>query len=111
MCEEVLKNMFMEKMNDYFSPFVAVYRENCSTLHVVIRLVGAVMAHVSKACDCILHDLLIAKLAAYGLGNYLIHCVYSCLKNRKQCVKYITIGTMRRGPSRYYIRGHLQISC
>ena len=73
-------------MNEDFSLFVVAYRENYNTQHVLIRLreewrlyldnclVGAVMTNLSKAFDCIPHDLLIAKLEAY-------------LKNRKQCVK------------------------
>ena len=100
MYEKVLKNMLVEKMNDHFSPFVAAYRENYNTQHVLIRLleelrlyldnnyfVGAVMTDLSKAFDCIPHDLLIAKLEAYGFDNYTIRYVYSYLKNRKQCVK------------------------
>ena len=86
MYEKVLKNMLVEKMNEDFSLFVVAYRENYNTQHVLIRLreewrlyldnclVGAVMTNLSKAFDCIPHDLLIAKLEAY-------------LKNRKQCVK------------------------
>ena len=49
--------------------------------------VGAVITDLSKAFDCIPHDLLIAKLEAYGFDNYTIRYVYSYLKNRKQCVK------------------------
>ena len=100
MYEKVLKNMLVEKMNDHFSPFVAANRENHYTQHVLIRLleecrlylynnyiVGAVMTDLSKVFDCIPHDLLIAKLEAYGFDNYTIRYVYSYLKNRKQCVK------------------------
>ena len=84
----------------YYSPFVAAYRENYNTQHVLIRLleelrlyldnnyfVGAVMTDLSKAFDCIPHDLLIAKLEAYGFDNYTIRYFYSYLKNGKQCVK------------------------
>ena len=38
---------------------------------------------LSKAFDCILHDLLIAKLAIYSINDNLI--LYICL-NHKQCV-------------------------
>ena len=97
MYERVLKNMLVEKMNDQFLPFVAAYREIYNTQHVLIRpleewrlyldknyFVKAVMADLSEAFDCILHNLLIAKLEAYGFDNYRICYVSSYLKNRKQ---------------------------
>ena len=40
-----------------------------------------------KAYDCIPHDLLIAKLAAYGVDNFSLSFIYSYLLNRKQRVK------------------------
>ena len=58
------------------------YRENYSTNHVSIRLtenwkktldekflVGTVLTDLSKALDCIPHDLLIAKLYVYGVSQ------------------------------------------
>ena len=35
---------------------------------VIRGISGALLADLSKSFDCLLHDLLIAKLAAYGLG-------------------------------------------
>ena len=42
---------------------------------------------LSKAFDCIPHDLLIAKLHAYGLSMDAITFIYSYMKRRKQGVK------------------------
>ena len=41
----------------------------------------------SKAYDCLFPDLLIAKLAAYGMGYRSLKYLYSYLTNRKQRVR------------------------
>ena len=46
---------------------------------------GAVLMDLSKAFDCIPHNLVIAKLAAYGFDKNMILYIYSYLKRRKQC--------------------------
>ena len=42
---------------------------------------------LSKASDCIPHDLLAAKLHKYGLSEVAVTFVYSFFKSRKQGVK------------------------
>ena len=91
-------------MNDYFSPFVAAFRGNYYTQHILIRLlkewrlyldnnyfVGAVITDSSKAFDCIPHDLLIAKLEAYGFNNCTIRYVYSYLKVESNVLRLIIL--------------------
>ena len=51
---------------------------------------------LSKAFDCLSHDLIIAKLAAYGLGDGALQIIYSYLKNRKQSVKVKSVISLLR---------------
>ena len=49
---------------------------------------GALLTDLSKAFDCLLHDLSIAKLHAHGFDMKLLRFMHSCyLNDRKQRVK------------------------
>ena len=87
-------------MEEYFSPLISAYRTNYSSQHVIIRLqeewrkkfdenfaVAVVLTDLPEAFDCIPHDLLIAKLAAYCLSEEVLVYILSYLSNCKQCVR------------------------
>ena len=48
---------------------------------------GAILSDLSKACDCIDHNLLIAKLNAYGFEKQSTNFIYSYITKRKQRTK------------------------
>ena len=48
---------------------------------------AALLTDFSKAFGCIPHDLIIAKLAAYGFDNNSLKLIHNYLSNRKQRVK------------------------
>ena len=69
------------------------------------------MTDLSKAFDCLSHDLLITKLDAYGLDKKSLKLVYSYLSNRKQRVKindtYSSLGEILFGVPQGSILGPL----
>ena len=48
---------------------------------------GALLIDLSKAFDCLLHDMLIAKLHSYGVDMKSLRFLYSYLNARKERVK------------------------
>ena len=48
---------------------------------------GALLTDLSKAFDCIPHDLIIAKLEAYGFHIDTLKVIHDYLSNRKQRIK------------------------
>ena len=95
-----MHNCLTPFVNEVLSNFISAYRKGFGSNHVLIRLiedwkksldnkniVGAVLIDLSKAFDCIPHDLLIAKMSAYGFSMDTLVFMYSYLKRRKQSVK------------------------
>ncbi len=72
----------------------------CCCEHVLVKLIdswkyavdednfaGTLLIDLSKAFDCMSHDLVIAKMSAYGLSNDACQFMSSYLCNRYQRVK------------------------
>ena len=98
--ERFIHNCLSSYAESFLSKFVSAYRKSYSLNHVLLRLienwkksldnknsVGTILMDLSIAFDCIPHDLLVAKLHAYGLSNDVVTFIYSYLKRRKQGVK------------------------
>jgi len=98
--ERYIQNKLCEHIDKCLSTIISAYRKNYSANHVLIKMiekwkkqmdnklfVGAVLMDLSKAFDCVPHDLLIAKLHAYKFDMKTLILFYSYLKNRQQCVK------------------------
>ena len=95
------------QINEYFetilSPLQCGFRKGHGVQHCLLALVekwrhaldkkqsaGLLTTDLSKAFDCIRHDLLIAKLHAYGVSIKSIRYMYDYLSNRKQRVRIKT---------------------
>ena len=91
-------------MQSYFSALLSNllsgFRKGYSTQHALFRVietwrqcldsrgvVGTILMDLSKTYDCILHNLLIAILDAYGLDRNSLRIMLSYLSNRIQRVK------------------------
>ena len=98
--EKALNAQLTEYFNHHFDIFLSAFRAQygCqSTLLRVIedwkqaldqnRYVAAILMDLSKAIDCLPHDLLLLKLKTYGLSENALKLMASYLPNRKQCVK------------------------
>ena len=86
--------------NHILSKWQCGFRKGFSTQHCLLVMTekwrkcldkggisGAILTDLSKAFDCILHDLLIAKLAAYGFDYQSLRITESFLSNRQQRTK------------------------
>ena len=81
------------------APLLCGFRERYGTQHALLRLIetckkaldkggvaGALLMDLSKAFDCLNHELLIAKLNAYGFSMSALRLIHSYLNERRQRV-------------------------
>ena len=76
-----------------------------------VRFIGAMLMDLTKTYDCLRHDLLIAKLEAFGLGNSSLNFLLDYLTFRKHKTKvgsaHSKWSKIRRGISQVSILGSI----
>ena len=97
LCLNQLSEFFQ---SSFFSKYQCGFRKGFSTQRCQVSMLEkwkfatdnkksfrALLTDLSKSFDCLSHDLLIAKLNAYGLNMSAVRFVHSYLKNRMQRTK------------------------
>ena len=98
--ERCLHDQMSKFFDNIFSKYQCSFRKGYSAQHCLLVMTekwkkvvdnggafGALLTDLSKAFDCIPHDLIIAKLEAYGFQIDALRLVHDYLSNRKQLVK------------------------
>ena len=98
--ERIMYNQIYSYMNKYLSHYLCGFRKSYNTQHCLVamlekwrkaldkrKLAGALLTDLSKAFDCLNHELLIAKLEVYGFDYLSLAYIFSYLKDRKQRTK------------------------
>ena len=98
--ERNMYNQIIDYIQTHLSPYLFGFRKGHSTEQCLVIMLkewkkqldkkynaGAILTDLSKAFDSLNHDLLIAKLSAYGFHKESLEFINSYLKERKQSTK------------------------
>ena len=98
--ERTVYNEINQYINNFLSSYLFGFRKGHNTEQCLVamfelwrkaldnkKVAGGVLTDLSKAFDCLNHNLLIAKMEAYGFDNSALSYIYNYLKDRKQRTK------------------------
>ena len=98
--EKIMYDQLCEYVETFLNKLLCGFCKAHSTQHALFRLlqkwkkeldsseiVGTNLMDLSKAYDCLPHDLVIAKLEAYGLDTNSLRFIFDYLSSRKQRTK------------------------
>ena len=98
--EKVLSTQLSHYFDNIFHNFLCAFRKGHGCQTTLLRLledwkqaldknhyVAAILMDLSKAFDCLPHDMLLSKLSAYGLSSKSVSLLGNYLSFRKQQVK------------------------
>ena len=95
-----MNEQMYEYMENFLSDYLFGYRSGYGPQYCLVAMIemwkkaldeqkvaGAILTDLSKAFDCISHELLIAKLDAYGFEKSALKLIYDYLRSRMQRTK------------------------
>ena len=103
---KIYQRLMFKQISEYFEPilskFQCGFRKGYSAQHCLLAMLekwksavanketfGALLTDFSKAFDCLNHDLLLAKLNAYGFSLPALRMIQSYLSNRKHLITWV----------------------
>ena len=101
---KIFERLYYNQINEYIDPFLSIYqcgfRKNMNAQNYLLFLIekwkkcldkkgscGVLLTDLSKAFDCLLHDLLISKLNVYGFDLISLKLIYNFISKRFQRVR------------------------
>ena len=85
--ERCLYNQLSVIFDKILSKYQCESRKGFNAQHCLIIFFGALLADLSKAFDCFSHELLVAKLIAYGVEISSLIFIYDYFTDRKRRTK------------------------